>query len=788
MKSRVHEMKNYIQAMVLLAVAILCGCGGKNELVGGGQGNSVYLTSISMTPVNPTVSLTVPPQAPSTAQFVVIGKYNVGNPKEITDQMTWTSLDTKVATIDGKGTATAADSGRVVIVGEIFEPATQKMLHAQTVLTVVPQLTAITVNPASAKIASHTVQQITAVGKYNDGTQVDVTALAGWSSSQPSAATVSSSPGTQGRVTGVAPGTADITASFGSLSASTKLAVSGAKVVSLAVTPANPSIPLSGGQQFAAMGTFDDGSSQDLTSTVSWESSNKSVVRVTTTGTATGVGVGSADVRASFDALSEAAATAVVATTVKKIVLVPVSKIANGTRVQIRAAALLQDGGMIDVTQIPGITWSSSNTGVATVVADGGLVTAVGTGRATIAAKVGDQTGSTTLSVSDATIQSIAIAPDQAGIAPGTAQNMIALATFHDEAGKFQQDVSNSATWSSDNTAVATVSFAHGFQEVATAAGPGSAHVSASFSDSHGNTAASSVALSVSTATLNGISVAPGSPSVITGGGQQLIATGTFSDGTTQDLTLAANWSTTDDGVAEITPLGLAWAHGPGQTSVSATIGADSGSSGVLVNPGALVRIDVCAATIADPLNNCPPLDPVPPPPPVMFPKSVPYGLVAIGTFADGSREDLTGSVRWTSSDATVAAISNEPGVPGIVTGIPDRGCVTGLSGGHVVVSASAAGMSGSLAVTVTEATPQFLTVTPANGSTPIGFPQQMKAVATFSDGSNIDVTRFAYWSTSDASSVIVSATGLAYPSGLGTATITASVGSTAGYTTLTVQ
>jgi len=193
--------------LVLTSVlAVLCACGGSNGLVGGGQGNSVFLKSITLTPANPTLALTVAPQAPATAQFNVIGQYNVGNPKDITAQMTWLSLDANVATLDTKGVATAVGSGRVIIVSQIFEPATQKTLKATTILTVLPQLTGITVNPSNAQIAKETAQQFTAMGKYNDGTQADITALVGWNSSQPAVATVSGSPGTQGKAAAMSAG------------------------------------------------------------------------------------------------------------------------------------------------------------------------------------------------------------------------------------------------------------------------------------------------------------------------------------------------------------------------------------------------------------------------------------------------------------------------------------------------------------------------------------------------------------------------------------------------------
>jgi len=71
--------KYWILFGALCALTALCGCGGKNGLVGGGQGNSVFLKSIDFSPANPTLTLTVAPDAPATVQFSVIGHYNVAN-------------------------------------------------------------------------------------------------------------------------------------------------------------------------------------------------------------------------------------------------------------------------------------------------------------------------------------------------------------------------------------------------------------------------------------------------------------------------------------------------------------------------------------------------------------------------------------------------------------------------------------------------------------------------------------------------------------------------------------
>jgi len=292
--------------------------------------------------------------------------------------------------------------------------------------------------------------------------------------------------------------------------------VTNANLVTLAVTPANPTVPLANSQQFVATGTFDDGTKQDISVTAAWISSSPAIARVTSTGLVTGLGLGNADITASMGAANDTTTATVDASSISKVSVVPVDKIADNTSSQMRAVAIFKDGSSLDATSTPGITWSSSDASVATIVASSGLASATGPGSATISARLGSQSGNATLNVSDATIQSLAVAPNQATIAPSTTQNVIAYATFADNAGQFQQDISRVAAWSSDNTGVATLSFANGLQEFASGVTTGTSNISASFSDAHGNVASSSVALNVSAATLSGITVAPGDGCILT--------------------------------------------------------------------------------------------------------------------------------------------------------------------------------------------------------------------------------------------------------------------------------
>jgi trimeric autotransporter adhesin len=132
--------------------------------------------------------------------------------------------------------------------------------------------------------------------------------------------------------------------------------------------------------------------------------------------------------------------------------------------------------------------------------------------------------------VSDSTIKALAVGPSNSTIAAGTAQNVIAVGTFSDRSGAFQQDISSASAWASDNTGIATVAYASGLQEQATGVATGTANISASFSDAHGNLASAAAPLNVSNALLSGISIVPGTASVTSGGGRQYVATAAFTD------------------------------------------------------------------------------------------------------------------------------------------------------------------------------------------------------------------------------------------------------------------
>lgn len=156
------------------------------------------------------------------------------------------------------------------------------------------QLTSMAVAPANPSIPAGTTQAFTSTGTYSDGSTEDITSAATWSSSTTSVATINAT----GLATGVGQGTSTITASSGAVSGSTTLTVTAPALSSIAATPANPSIPAGTTQAFTATGTYTDASTNDITSTVTWSSSNTSIATINGVGLASAVAPGTSTITA----------------------------------------------------------------------------------------------------------------------------------------------------------------------------------------------------------------------------------------------------------------------------------------------------------------------------------------------------------------------------------------------------------------------------------------------------------------------------------------------------------
>lgn len=168
---------------------------------------------------------------------------------------------------------------------------------------------------------------------------------------------------------------------------------------SITITPPSPSIASNMTQQLTATGTYPDGTTKDITSSVTWTSSSTTVATINSSGLATGVKVGSTTITATIyggiNSMSKTTTLTITAAALSSIAITPVSvPILIAITQQFTATGTYSDGTTNDITSTT--TWTSSSTSVATINSSG-LATAVSAGSTTITATSGNISGTTTL-------------------------------------------------------------------------------------------------------------------------------------------------------------------------------------------------------------------------------------------------------------------------------------------------------------------------------------------------------------------------------------------------------
>jgi Bacterial Ig-like domain (group 2) len=203
-----------------------------------------------------------------------------------------------------------------------------------------------------------------------------------------------------------------------------------------------------------------------------------------------------------------------------------------------------------------------------------GLASSVGEGAATITATTGSVSGSTTLTVTSAALVSIAINPQTSTVTLGTTQQFTATGTFTDGT---TQDLTQSGHWSSTVVSVATISNTTDTAGLASTLGTGTTTIGIS-----SGAISATATLVVNPAALVSIAINPQAPTIALGTTQQFTATGTYTDGTAQDLATVVTWNSSSATVAIISnaagSYGLATSSGQGTATISATSNSSSSS------------------------------------------------------------------------------------------------------------------------------------------------------------------------------------------------------------------
>jgi len=310
--------------------------------------------------------------------------------------------------------------------------------------------------------------------------------------------------------------------------------------------------------------------------------------------------------------------------------------------------------------QLASVTWSSSDTAVVSITDDAsnlGAAYALGTGAATVSACAGAVCGSTTLTVGSAALVSIAITPATGTVPAGRPLQFYATGTYSDGS---TQDLSSLVTWSSSAPPVATINAAG----LASGLIVGSTTITAA-----SGTVQGTAMLTVTSPVLASVAVTPANASIAAGERQQFTATGTYSDGSVQNLTNAATWTSSGPAIASVSPSGAAVALAVGTATISATAGSFTGTASLTVTPPVIIGLNVVPATLSMVLGSS-------------------RQFQAIATLSDGTTQDMTGTVAWSSTDPNIATVSS-------------GGLASAAQVGSTTILAQSNGLTGSAQITV---------------------------------------------------------------------------------------
>lgn len=346
------------------------------------------------------------------------------------------------------------------------------------------------------------------------------------------------------------------------------LNVTAITISSITVTPSTSSLFTGSTQQYTALANYSDGTTDDVSALVTWQSSNNAVATVTPTGLVTTVGAGTTTVIATMAGVSGTASLTVNAITLVSIAIVPASATTNASQtVQYTATGTFTDGSSVDLTTTA--TWVSSNVAVATIDANG-LATGVDAGTTTITASLnGVISNPGSLTVNNPLV-SIDVTPGAATINANQTQQFQAIGHFFNGA---TADLTNSVTWNSSDTAVATISSSG----LATGVSAGDTTITAQMDGIVSNNATLTVLNP-----LLAIAITPATATITASGTQQYTATGTFTAGPPQNITNSVTWHSSDTTVATISATGLATAVAGGTTNITATSGIVLSNTAVL--------------------------------------------------------------------------------------------------------------------------------------------------------------------------------------------------------------
>ena len=566
------------------------------------------------------------------------------------------------------------------------------------------EVTSVSLSTSSMTLEVGQTATVTATVAPSDATDKTIT----WSSSNTDVATVSG-----GKITARSAGRAIIKAtSSNGKSASVIVTVKEPVVEVTSVSISNYSLSLEVGQSSTVTATVNPSNATDQT--ITWSSSNTDVATVSN-GTITAVSVGRAVIKAKSSNDKSASVIVTVKEPVVEVTSVSISNYSLSLEVGQSATvtATVNPSNATDQT----ITWSSSNTDVATV--SDGTITAISAGRAVIKAKSSnDKSASVIVTVKEPVVEvtEVSLSTSSVELEEGQTTEVFAVVVPSDATDTF-------ITWASSDTSVADVN-----DGIITAVGEGTATITAVASNGVG--AELTVTVKKPVVEVTSIVLSRSTANLLEGRSTTATATIEPSDATDKTVT----WTSSDPSIATVSNGRITAVSAGKATITAATSNGLTATVAVTVKPAV---VEVTSVELSKSTTNL----------------VIGHSTTVKATVSPTGATNKT--LIWTSSDTSVATVAD--------------GKITAVGGGTATVTAeSNNGITASLTVKVTVPA-TGITLSKSTTNLVIGHSTTVRATVAPADATNKTVK----WSSSDTSIATVS-NGRITAVGGGTATVTA--------------
>lgn len=567
--------------IIFLSAIFLVSCANESEssssLLKGPKQSESSTSEVSLVSINLFASATSF-QVGSEVSLYAIGYYDNGSQGNISNIVSFTSSDEAIVSISG--TSASAVSAGVVQVSASLDGVSKSITLAPFSAT----LTGIELNLNALTLPSDGSSQLIVYGVYdNNQTQV-VTSLATLSSQDGAVASIDS----DGLISAVASGTTTLDISYSGFSTTLSVEVTSATIDSIQVTPALGSKPIGVDQQFSATASLSDGTTLDVTNSVSWSSSNTDRLTINSAGYAEMVSAGSVEVSATLDGTSSTVDFVVLAKTLDSISLTIESpSIGVDVLSDVTCLANYSDGSSEDISTE--VSLSLSDTSIALINQSNSIsLRSLAIGSTDLTASFGGMSASATLTVTGASLVSIEVQTDNSLLSAGVNAYFKAMGTYDDAS---VVDITNNVSWSLNNASYGSISnspsnkglYNNTFNGGATA----NLTISATLGAING-----SLEIVLAPGTINSISITPSSVSTTSFNNLNYRAYAHFDDGASVEITDIATWTSSDTSIAIISndqsDAGLLATLSEGSANIQANYKGNSSNISVLtVDDGA---------------------------------------------------------------------------------------------------------------------------------------------------------------------------------------------------------